>query len=249
MTTLQLSAAEYNVLWRRLHLGDKPLVLDTLDHGSTFGERDALDERAWQQLRARSLVGDRDAAPEVTDVLGTLARPEREVDLRVWTGPGAPVTAFACFAGTIAAVATLLGGGLLVRSARSSQLAQALLAHLPDHPAASGNPVSVPETLVTAGLRGDVPLDRLERGGLTSTDARQVRRLLTGRTVRQMKIGAAARDRSGVRRRARSVVSLLDTAAGRILVKTERGRLLLAPADRGRILTEVSALLARHPTR
>lgn len=242
MSTLRLSAAEYNVLWRRLRLGDKPLVLDTPDHGPTLPERDALDERAWQQLRARRIVGDDAATPEVAEVLGALARPEREIDMRVWTGPGEPLAALACSAGSVAAVAMIREGGLLVRPARTAQLPEALLAHLPEHRAATGRPVLLPRAVADKGVRGDVPLDKLERGGLTSNDARQVRAMLTGRTVRQIKIGAAARDRGGARRRAGSVVSLLDTEAGRILVKPERDGTLLVPADRDRVVTEVSAL-------
>ncbi|MGH3721906.1 MAG: ESX secretion-associated protein EspG [Pseudonocardiaceae bacterium] len=212
-------------------------------------ERDQLDDQAWRQLRARGLVDVRRPRPEVEDALGTLAHPAVEADLRMMTGPGQEVRVLACASGMVGLVSVVTEQAVDLVPAHPSRLAEGLLAHVPDHPAATGNAVSIPAGICHgAGLRADTELARLERVGLRTDDARQVRRLIAGSVVRWFTIGAAARDRAGRRHRARDVVSVLDTEHGRIQIRHDAAtpdgtRLLLAPTDRRRLSSEVTALL------
>ncbi|MGQ0774323.1 MAG: ESX secretion-associated protein EspG [Pseudonocardiales bacterium] len=242
---LRLSIVEFTALWRRMELGDKPPLLNLPDHGATIDERDWLDNQAWEQLRARQLVEARRPRPEIEDALGALARPTVEADLRMLTGPDQEVRVLACAAGMVGVVAVPDADAVDLWPARPSGLAEALLVHVPELQRATGNAVTIPAELAAGdGLRADTELTRLERAGLRSDDARQVRRLLTGSVLRRFKIGAAARDRLGRRHRAPGVVSVLDTEHGRVQIRHQRGdRLLLAPTDKQRLTADVAALI------
>ncbi|HEU0088354.1 MAG TPA: ESX secretion-associated protein EspG [Pseudonocardiaceae bacterium] len=247
-SVLRLSAAEFTTLWRRMGLGDKPLLLNIPDHGATLDERDRQDAQAWEQLRTRGLVEGHRSRPEVEDALGALARPAVETDLRMITGPGQEVRVLACAAGLVGVIAVRSADRVDLRPARPAGLAEALLAQVPPHRQAPGNAVVVPAELARgAGLRSDTDLGRLERAGLRTDDAYQVCRLLTGAVLRRFKIGAAARDRLGRRHRARGVVSVLDTEHGRIQIRYQRDhgedRLLLAPVDQQRLSGAVTELI------
>jgi EspG family len=246
---LRLSAAEFTTLWRRMELGDQPLLFTVPDHGATLDERDHLDHQAWEQLRARRLVDVRRPRPELEDALGALAYPAVEADLRMITAPGQESRVLACASGMVGVVSVPTTQAVDLVPAHPSRLAEALLAYIPDYPAAAGNAIVIPNELTQGGgLRADTELARLERAGLRTDDARQVRRLITGKVVRRFKIGAAARDRLGRRHRARDVVSVLDTENGRVQIRRHgdhRGgdRLLLAPTSRQRLTSEITALI------
>lgn len=247
---LRLSTVEFTALWRRLELGDKPLLLNVPDHGATLDERDRLDNQAWEQLRARRLVEARRPRPEIEDALGALARPAVEADLRMMTGPDQEIRVLACAAGMVGVVAVPGVDAVDLRPTRPSGLAEALLGYVPDHQRAAGNAITIPAELAAGdGLRADTELARLERAGLRSDEARQVRRLLSGSMLRQFKIGAAARDRRGRRHRAPGVVSVLDTEHGRIQVRQQQGgHLLLVPTDRQRLIGDVTELIRTAAT-
>ena len=247
-SVLRLSHLEFAVLWRRMRLGDRPLLLDVPDQGATLDERDRLDDQAWEQLRARGLVEARGPQPEVADALGTLARPTVEADLRMLTGPAQQVRVLACASGMVGVVAVPGVGTVDLQPVQPAGLAEALLAHVPEHRPAAGDAVAIPVGLAEGeGLRADTGLSRLERAGLRPDEARQVRRLLAGSVLRRFKIGAAARDRLGRRHRARTVVSVLDTEHGRVQIRHQRhhggDRLLLAPTDKQRLTSEVGQLV------
>lgn len=245
---MRLSHPEFIVLWRRMGLGDQPLLLDVPDHGATLDERNQLDDQAWQLLQNRRLVEAHRPRPEVEDALGTLARPAVEADLRMLTGPMRQTRVLACVSGMVGVVAISGPDAVDLRPARPTGLAEALLAHVPEHQPAAGDAVAIPVGLAGGdGLRADTQLGRLERAGLRPDEAHQVRRLISGSVVRRFKIGAAARDRLGRRHRARWVVSVLDTERGRIQIQHQRhhdgDRLLLAPAGRQRLVGEVAHLI------
>lgn len=205
---LRLSTMEFTALWRRMELGDQPLLLDVPDHGATLDERRQLDEQAWQQLRARGLVDAWRPRPEIEDVLGTLACPTVEADLRMLTGPGQEVRVLACASGMVGVVSVPTARAVDLIPAPPSQLAQGLLAQVPDHPAAFGDAVSIPAELVQGEeLRADTELARLERAGLRTDDARQVRRLVAdpsyggSRSVQRPGTGKDAATAPGTSRR------------------------------------------------
>lgn len=254
---LRLSVMEFTVLWRRLGLGDTPLLLNIPDHGATLDERDWLDVQAWEQLRARRLVEEHRPRPELEDALGALAHPALETDLRLRTGPEQQVRVLACAAGLVGVVAVRGvdrdgvdrdADAVDLLPVQPTGLAEALLAQVPEHRPAAGHAVLIPAELVQGdGLRADTALARLERVGLRAEEAYQARRLVTGPVVRRFTIGAAARNRLGRRHRAREVVSVLDTGHGRIQIRRERhhggDRLLLAPTDKHRLTSEVAGLI------
>ncbi|MDQ4105482.1 MAG: ESX secretion-associated protein EspG [Actinomycetota bacterium] len=246
---LRLSTVEFTALWRRMELGDRPLLLSVPDHGATLDERNQLDDQAWEQLRARGLVNARRPRPEIEDALGALAHPAVEADLRMITGPDQEVRVLACASGMVGVVGVPTTLTVDLIPAHPSRLAEALLTHVPDHPAAAGNSVMIPTELAQGvGLRADTEIAQLERAGLRIDDARQARRLISGRMVRRLKIGAAARDRLGRRHRARDVISVLDTEHGRIQIRRHGdqrggGRLLLAPTGRQRLTSDIAVLI------
>ncbi|MGH3906914.1 MAG: ESX secretion-associated protein EspG [Pseudonocardiaceae bacterium] len=248
MTRWRFSTVEFTALWRRMELGDKPLLLDVPDHGATLDERNRLDTQAWEQLRTWRLVEAHRLRPELADTLGALAHPTVEADLRMITGPGQEVRVLACASNLVGVVAVRGADTVELLLARPTELAEALLAHVPEHQQAVGNAVSIPLELIQSdGLRADAELARLQRAGLRADEARQVRRLIAGSVVRRFKIGAAARDRLGRRHRARDVVSVLDTVHGRIQIRHQRDhgsdRLLFAPTDKQRLTGEVAGLI------
>lgn len=124
---------------RRMELGDQPLLLAVPDHGVTLDERDHLDRQAWEQLRDRGLVDTRRPRPEIEDALGALAYPALEAELRMITGPGQEIRVLACASGMVGVVSVPTTQAVDLVPAHPSRLAEALLAHVPDHPAAAGN--------------------------------------------------------------------------------------------------------------
>lgn len=248
MTRWRLSTVEFTALWRALDLGDKPLLLDIPEHSRTLDDRDRQDSQAWEELRTRRLVDARGPRPELADALGALARPAAEVDLRMLTGPAQQLRVLACAAGLVGIVAVPGTGIVDLLPIRRTELPEALLSYVPEHPRAAGDAVSIPFALVQdEGLRADTDLARLERAGLRTAQARQLRLLIAGTVVRQFKIGAAVRDRLGRRHRAPDVVSVLDTTRGRVQIRRlwheDSARLLIAPVDKQRLADEVGALI------
>lgn len=248
MTRWRLSTVEFTALWRALGLGDTPLLLDVPEHSWTLEDRDRQDSQAWEELRTRRLVDARGPRPELADALGALARPAAEVDLRMLTGPAQQLRVLACAAGLVGIVAVPGSGIVDLLPIRRTELPEALLAYVPEHPRAAGEAVSIPFHLVQdEGVRADTDLDRLERAGLDTAQARQVRLLIAGKVVRRFKIGAAVRDRLGRRHRAPDVVSVLDTVRGRVQIRRQwhdgTARLLIAPVDKQRLTAEVAGLI------
>lgn len=248
MSRWRLSTVEFTVLWRRMELGDTPLLLDVPEHSRTLDERDRQDAQAWEELRARRLVDSRGPRTELADTLSALARPTVEADLRMITGPGRQVRVLACAANLVGVVARSGTDTVELQPIRPADLAQGLLVHVPEHQPAAGEAVSIPAGLVQGdGLRADTDLGRLERAGLRADAARQVRRMLTGSVVRRFKIGAAARDRLSRRHRVPDVVSVLDTEHGRLQISRQPrsggNELLIAPLDRQRLSDEVAGLI------
>ncbi len=249
MRALELSHQEYNALWRRLQLGDKQLLLDIPDHGTTYAERNMLDGQAWRRLQQRGIVVGPRVAPEVEDLFGTLARPALEADLRVRTPAGPAEQVLACAAGMVGAVAMLTAHGLTVEPAPPNGLARALLNKLPDHPPTPGNAISVPAELVdrAGGLGADGALAELEKVGLRWSDARRLTEWLKSGTVRTATIGAAMRSRTGRRHRVPDVLTVFDADAGRYLLRRRRtpngATLLIAPGEGQRLAGEVELLI------
>lgn len=232
---ITLSALEFDVLWEHLGLGDMPLVVKVPSPGKTHEERALLEARVWSALESRGLGRAVEVDRDIEELLGVLAKPQREVDVRAYVGRD--VRALAASIGETGAVAELSGDQVTLRRTTESSLPSAALAVLPPAPAGPGRSVTLPtadfeEAARAAGRTregfGAALLDR----GLRPDDAEALVEMIKD-VAHTGNFGAAARDRLGRRRRAERVVSFFDTEDGRY-VQTRR------PADDGTMWTTIS---------
>lgn len=231
---ITLSALEFDVLWEHLRLGDMPLVVKVPSPGKTHEERAQLEARAWFDLEARGLGRPVQVNPTIEELLGVLAKPDREVDIRAFVGRNIRVLAAA--AGNVAVVAELSDTTVVLRPASESGLPSAALATLPANQAGPGRSVTLPTTdfeqAARAGTTQEAFGAALLEVGLRQDDAEALADMIKD-VVHTGNFGAAARDRLGRRRRAERVVSFFDTEDGRY-VQTRRA------ADDGTLWTTVS---------
>ncbi|MDD7919653.1 ESX secretion-associated protein EspG [Actinomycetospora callitridis] len=242
---VHLDVGQYLALWRHLGLGEHPLLLSVLDHGRTYAERDALDAAARDRLAAHGLLED----PSLADMLSVLATPAREVDVRVLAEGAPPLDVLAATRGALGVVAWLVPGGLRLDAADPDDLAGALLARLPDRPAASGVPMSLPaDALLGDGVTLDERARRLRRAGVSAHHVERLRAIWATPPERSVTFGVAVRDAAGVRRRGPRVVTVLDTATGRLAMGPDASgsRIVVRPTDRPRLRAELAALLEGH---
>ena len=241
-----LDAGQYSTLWRHLGLGEKPMVLDTPDHGATYAARDAEDGAAWARLVAAGLVDTAQRVrPEVSDALVVLQRPERELDVRMRTPRGRTLWT-AATRGELGVVAALdAARGLRLRlhpGARApADLASALLHDVPLLPALAGVALRVP-----AGARGADAAQRrrsLRSLGVPRATAERVQALWSQPPERAMTFGGAWRERAG-RRRHPEVLAVLDTVGGRVEARRVGEEVELRPLDARRLHAAVARLAA-----
>ena len=232
---ITLSALEFDVLWEHLRLGSMPLVVKVPSPGKTLEERARLEARVWADLEARGLGRPVEVDPDIEDMLGVLAKPQREVDVRAFVGRNARVLAAAV--GDSAVVAELSDGAVTLRRASDSGLPSAALSVLPSAPAGPGRSVTLrtaefEQAARSAGRTREAFGAALLEVGLRSDDADALVEMIKD-VLHTGNFGAAARDRLGRRRRAERVVSFFDTEDGRY-VQIRR------PADDGTMWTTIS---------
>src|SRR5262245_38032391 len=213
-----------------------PLVVKVPSPGKTHEERALLEARVWAGLEARGLGRAVDPDPDLEQILGVLAKPSREVDVRAYVGRNARL--LAASAGDLAAVAELSDDLVILRATAESSLPSAALSVLPSAPAGPGRSVTLPTAEFEEAARNAGPnrdgfgAALLETTTLRPDDAEALVEMI--KDVTHMgNFGAAARDRLGRRRRAERVVSFFDTEDGRY-VQTRR------PADDGTMWTTIS---------
>lgn len=127
--------------------------------------------------------------------------------------------------------------------ARPSAQAEGRLRTLTADPAVRGNAILLPEELLRNGLNAEGALSRLDAAGMRASESRQLVAFLGSRMLRQAKIGAAARDRAGRLLRSPTVLTVLDTEAGRAVLRPQRGGTLFIPADHERLRQQVDELI------
>jgi len=240
---ITLSALEFDVLWEHLRLGNLPLVVKVPSPGKTFAERAQLEATAWADLEARGLGRPVEVNEDIAELLGVLAKPDREVDVRAFVGRHVRVLAAAV--GDDAAVVELSGETVTLRRASATGLPSAALAALPGAAAGPGQSVTLrtsdfEEAAREAGGNRDAFGAALLAKGLRADDAAALAEMI--KDVAHMgNLGAAARDKLGRRRRAERVVSFFDTEDGRY-VQIRR------PADDGTLWTTISPADVRKLT-
>jgi ESX secretion-associated protein EspG len=246
---ITLSALEFDVLWEHLRLGTLPLVVKVPSPGRTFEERAELAATVWADLEARGLGRPVEVNQDIEELLGVLAKPTREVDVRAHVGRN--VRVLAASSGDVAAVAELADGVVTLRRASASGLPSAALAVLPATPAGPGQSVTLrtsdfEEAANAASARDDLG-KVLQDKGLRGDDAAALTEMIKD-VARMGNFGAAARDKLGRRRRAERVVSFFDTENGRyvqIRKPAADGTLwtTISPADPRRLTHHVTELL------
>ncbi|MCK2244027.1 MULTISPECIES: ESX secretion-associated protein EspG [unclassified Crossiella] len=257
MTAFALSVAAVDLLWRRLELGPQPLVIRVPPPAHTATERAGQTEAAETELAAAGLMLRGGVHPELVALLRMLARPERELDARLFLE--LPVRALAASAGEQAALVVSDGTRWQVTVLEPTGLAHAILSPLPERPAGPGESVSVRSAaLSAAAASGDVESfePALIEFGVPSAQAAALA-LMFRDPVDFGQFGVAGLDPTGRRRRAERVVAFHDTSYGRYLVEEHRASdgtawTTVSPADTRRLhgqLTTLSAdlCLARSP--
>ncbi len=220
-TPITVSRLEFDVLWESLALGEMPLVLKVESPGRTHTERRRLVEDAWRAMENRGFARSADEYERLAGLVRLMARPEREIDGRLWFGKKiGSIRIMVAAEGADAVMATLTSDGLTVREAAATGLAREALSVLPALPSGNGESVTVPSRqLESAARKATTPMEfetALRQQGVRDRDAAMLASMMM-RLRRHGQFGAATRDRWGHRTRARRVLSVFDTRAGRYL--------------------------------
>jgi hypothetical protein len=247
---ITLTALEFDVLWEHLDLGDMPLVLKVPSPGRTNAERAQLVDRAWQAVEAKGLGRQVDLDPRLTGMLRLIARPQRELDARLWLGHS--VRLMAAADGEAGVLAVQESDRLTLRTADGLGLPRHALSVLPPAKAGTGHSVTLPSKEFEAAAReAKEPKEfeaALRRRGVREPDAETLRKMI-GDVDSQGQFGGAARDKWGRRVRTPRVISFFDTADGRYLqVRKEstggEAWTTISPTDNKRLLHHLTELHA-----
>ncbi|ONI81994.1 ESX secretion-associated protein EspG [Saccharothrix sp. ALI-22-I] len=243
----RLSEVEFFLLWQAVHRDAHPVPLGTRHFGHTQGERARLIETASRDLAGRGLGTVERPDEELYGLLRGLA--EFEIGLEVFftlRGEQARGLATAAWHG---AFAGRLGGQVQVTGFRPTALAATTVNTLPPAPPGAGRSVNVRwDDYLAAGKAGESDgttgfLDRLRDVGLREPEANTLMRAVTTRNGGGQ-VGVIARNRAGYLHPTGAVVSWLDTAEGRYLVRRDDGWLVVAPTDAQRLISAVEGLVA-----
>ena len=251
-TPIAVSRLEFDVLWESLALGEMPLVLKVESPGRTHSERRQLVEDAWRAMENRGFARSAEEYERLAELVRSLARPEREIDGRLWFGTKVgSVRVLAAATGGDAVLATLTAEGLVLREAAATGLAREALSVLPPLPAGDGESVTVPSRrLEAAAANAGTPTEfeaALRETGVRERDASLLATMMM-RLRRHGQFGAACRDRWGRRTRAQRVLSVFDTRAGRYLQTRSIAEpdaepwTTVAPADQRLLISQLDEL-------
>lgn len=250
---IAVSRLEFDVLWESLALGEMPLVLKVPSPGRTHTERRRLVDDAWRAMENRGFARTAAEYERLAELVRLLARPERELDGRLWFGAKVgSIRVLAAASGAQAALATLTDEGLTLREAASSGLAREVLSVLPPLPAGQGESVTVPSRqLEAAAQNAATPTEfeaALRDNGVRDRDAALLASMMM-RLKRHGQFGAATRDRWGRRTRAQRVLSVFDTRNGRYLQTRSIAEpdaepwTTVSPADQRLLISQLEELL------
>jgi ESX secretion-associated protein EspG len=252
VSVVSLSHLEFDVLWERLDLGDRPYPIDVPSPGETVDERARLCERALQSLAEKGLHDGRELDPRLEDLLIMLVRNTFTVDAHLVGARELEI--LAAGRGERGVVAVQTGSDLRLRAVRDTNLVGEVVGLLPDEKPGPGGPVSMPRAVfrdaTEAYARGGYAgLEAaLNAGGVTGRDMRTVVTLVESPRHAAGQLAANGTDRTG--RPARTpVLNWFDTAAGRYLVQPAPGRdreewLLFTPGGSSRIAGRLVELIA-----
>nr|WP_042195706.1 ESX secretion-associated protein EspG [Kibdelosporangium sp. MJ126-NF4]CEL22172.1 hypothetical protein [Kibdelosporangium sp. MJ126-NF4]CTQ92953.1 hypothetical protein [Kibdelosporangium sp. MJ126-NF4] len=249
-----LTPLEFDVLWEHFDLGDMPLVLKVPSPGRTNAERAELVLLAWQSLAAKGYGRQVSPDPRLAELLRLVARPQRELDARLWLGRA--IRLLAAADGDQAVLAVQENDLLTLRHADGLGLPRHALSVLPPEKPGAGHSVTLPtKDFETAARESSSPKEfeaALRHKGVRDHDAQTLREMI-GDVVRQGQYGAAARDKWGRRVRTPRVISFFDTEAGRYLQvrkDSDGGEAwtTISPADHKRMLHHLTELHSENTT-
>lgn len=251
--SVSLSALELDVLREHLELDSFPLVLKVPSPGRTHTERAELVDSAWRALSARGLGEPMRVDPQLERMLRLLARPRREVDVRLWLRRSVRVLAAADQDLHEEAVLVVKDGdAFTLRPAAPTGLPREAVSVLPSAGAGPGRSVTVrSEDLDAAAEAAGDSVEELRAAlghrGVRAEDAEALVRMVGGITATGQ-FGAAARDRWGKRLRAAHVIGFLDGPHGRYVQLRRQSPSgdqwsTIAPVDGRRLIGHVEELL------
>lgn len=222
-----LSGVEFDVVWAYLGLGATPAALRLSSPGRTRAERQRITATGQAGLRRRGLADPAGAAPGLVHLLGLLARPVRQLEVRGWFG--APLRAVAGERDDDGVLAVHTGGTVTVTAAGAP--AHAAVSVLPPLPAGPGPALGLPSAVLAAVLDDTAPA---RPPGDDAAD--RLAALLHG-PAHRAQVCAVRYDRWGSPSRLPGHVAVVDTPHGRYRLTRETGPhggpewATLAPAD------------------
>lgn len=231
-----------------------PRCLGVATHGRTAPERGALLAQGWQQAHELGLVDSSGRPrPFVEDALKLLDRPDMRIEMVVAElAERRDRVATVCLSGRFAVLARPTPEGLRLEQIPPDATPSALCSLLPTEPAGSGpRSVTLPATALRAvrqSVARDTGQDRfvgvLVRHGASELDARVFARVF-GAPRRRLAQVRAGRGGSA------QTLDVLDTDAGRYLVRLRGGHLVLTPANTPQLRAAIDELIrvaGRHLT-
>jgi EspG family len=237
---IQLSSAEFFLLWTSMGLGEPPVPLEVTHIGRTSQSRAAMVEEASRALAARDLGTVHEPARDLATVLRQLAGGEVTLDLRVF-GTGSPLVGYATTGGRGAAAAARVDGEIRMGAVITGSVAAALLGSLPQLPAGTGRPANIAVAdyenacaeAEREGVNGFVRV--LHEAGVRTQEAGVLAQALTTRR---------GGGQLGVSGRGRALVSWLDTEeGGRYTLRRHGAWLTVTPADLPRLINMAEEML------
>ncbi|MCO1577980.1 ESX secretion-associated protein EspG [Crossiella sp. SN42] len=221
MTTMVLTATEFEVVWARLSLGEPPLALELPSFGATDSERRMLTALAMESLRQRGLADRVGPTSWLTDACLGLAEYTWSLDARLWTGE--LLRAFGAARGESGTLAVRIGDTVHLTRLPDYLLPTDLATLAGGTPSGPGEALSVRGDSLDAAARaaGSDPVafaEVLAARGETPQAARELARRCAG-SGWWGQFGCTVRDRFGATRRGSRVVAFHDVPGrGRYLV-------------------------------
>lgn len=236
---IQVSAAEFTLLWSALDLGPMPSILGIPRLGRTARTRAQLVAEASATLAGRDLGTVEQPARDLAIVLRVLAGYDKLVEMLV-DGQESSLAAVAGSSQRGTAVAARVGDE--VRLGPVERITSALLDAVVPLPAGPGSSVNIRaddfDSACAAGERDGVSgfTGELARAGVRPRDAAMVAHALTAR------LGGG---RLGVSHgRSRAAFSWVDTPEGRYVLRNTGGWVTVTPVDPSRLAALVDDTVA-----
>jgi hypothetical protein len=254
-------------VWRRENLGEPHNVLvDTVYWLDEEGERQAL-QRAGDDMAMNGVLMGRDLSPDFRETLQIVARPN--VEYFGWIGlrpteerAESNLAVLAASVGQDGVLVVRDGDQVTIGPCSSEGLAEALVDKMPNVPAGRGRSVNLPEREMRqlrarrgAGAPGEAPQLPAEAFNIfprqsMAEDARDLFTVLELSRSGGGELYAAARARSGERRRCPHPLVYMDTEQGRWITQLSGDQpgerwMVAAPASRSLLISKLHEMRSR----